>query len=399
MIINPLPDLYYFNPTCDIASANNTLSFKPNRILTQFENDLAFLPAYLAKPTDVVLMPEYEDLAFVEFLYQIGFRLPGQVLRSDVWQEHQKIFSDIHAFKPWGWALNMIHQLKKIPHLESQKDLPKWNDSLRNSLSRLSAQKVLTSILETENSNIYISDISQKLSNLQEVEDFLKNNAPVVLKEPWSSSARGNMLIQKPYLNQPIRQRIESVLSKQGFLMGEKWFHKQLDFSLHFLLENGQVTLVGESYFETNSKGQYQASYIHQKPLMNKATQAFLEDNLPQVKQALTKALSKHKDLHWYEGNFGVDLMLVLENDRLRFHPCVEINLRNTMGTVALFLEQKIHPDAKGRFYTFFDVKQRFDKAFKDSLTYQLSDNLLISGQIPLVSPKNKQFGAVLSLI
>ncbi len=395
---HPLPYLYYFNPTCDIASANNTPSFKPNQTLRQFENDLAFLPAYLAKPTDVVLMPEYEDLAFVEFLYQVGFRLPGQVLRSDIWQEHQKILSDIHGFKPWGWALNMIHRFKKIPHLNTQKALPKWDDALRNSLSRLSAQKVLTSVLENAENNIYISDTPQILSTLQEVEDYLKKNTPIVLKEPWSSSARGNMLIQKPYLDLPIKQRIKSVLSKQGFWMGEKWFHKQLDFSLHFQLKNGQVRLTGESYFETNPKGQYQASYIHQKPPMDKATQAFLEDNLPQVKQALIKALSQNKDLHWYEGNFGIDLMLVSENNRLCFHPCVEINLRNTMGTVALFLEQQIHPEAKGKFYTFFDVKQRFDKAFKDSWTYQLSDNLLISGRIPLVSPENKQFGAVLSL-
>jgi hypothetical protein len=44
--------------------------------------------------------------------------------------------------------------------------------------------------------------------------------------------------------------------------------------------------------------------------------------------------LLKHK----YQGPFGVDMMIVGKEDKDGFllHPCVEINLRRTMGHVAL---------------------------------------------------------------
>ena len=41
-----------------------------------------------------------------------------------------------------------------------------------------------------------------------------------------------------------------------------------------------------------------------------------------------------------YVGNFGVDMMVVTTDDATTFklHPCVELNLRTTMGHVALAL-------------------------------------------------------------
>ncbi len=44
--------------------------------------------------------------------------------------------------------------------------------------------------------------------------------------------------------------------------------------------------------------------------------------------------------LNVYKGPFGVDMMIVASEDRSKFllDPCVEINLRRTMGHVALTL-------------------------------------------------------------
>jgi hypothetical protein len=42
----------------------------------------------------------------------------------------------------------------------------------------------------------------------------------------------------------------------------------------------------------------------------------------------------------YYTGPFGIDMMIVARPDRqgLLLHPCVEINVRRTMGHVALSL-------------------------------------------------------------
>jgi hypothetical protein len=45
-----------------------------------------------------------------------------------------------------------------------------------------------------------------------------------------------------------------------------------------------------------------------------------------------------HLDLSDYEGPFGIDMMIC---DGSLLHPCVEINLRRTMGHVALALTPK----------------------------------------------------------
>ena len=50
-------------------------------------------------------------------------------------------------------------------------------------------------------------------------------------------------------------------------------------------------------------------------------------------------------DLGDYRGPFGIDMMVVRseECESVWLHPCVEINLRRTMGHVALALEPKIN--------------------------------------------------------
>jgi len=46
-----------------------------------------------------------------------------------------------------------------------------------------------------------------------------------------------------------------------------------------------------------------------------------------------------------YQGSFGVDMMVVGASPAAcLLHPCVEINLRHTMGHVALALGRKINP-------------------------------------------------------
>ena len=42
-----------------------------------------------------------------------------------------------------------------------------------------------------------------------------------------------------------------------------------------------------------------------------------------------------------YRGPLGVDMMVVSVDNKLMVHPCVELNLRRTMGHVALALTRR----------------------------------------------------------
>ena len=50
-----------------------------------------------------------------------------------------------------------------------------------------------------------------------------------------------------------------------------------------------------------------------------------------------------HSDEHHVDAErpLGIDMMLIRMGGAVRLHPCVELNLRRTMGHVALFCSQK----------------------------------------------------------
>ena len=58
-------------------------------------------------------------------------------------------------------------------------------------------------------------------------------------------------------------------------------------------------------------------------------------DGLDILKEICSAVLSQHIAAR-YEGPLGVDMMLVKTAQGIMLHPCIEVNLRRTMGYVAL---------------------------------------------------------------
>ena len=58
-------------------------------------------------------------------------------------------------------------------------------------------------------------------------------------------------------------------------------------------------------------------------------------DGLDILKGICSAVLSQHLVAR-YEGPLGVDMMLVKTDQCIMLHPCIEVNLRRTMGYVAL---------------------------------------------------------------
>ena len=53
---------------------------------------------------------------------------------------------------------------------------------------------------------------------------------------------------------------------------------KQLDLAMHFDIKNKQVEFIGDTYFSTNTNGQYQANYLNQYPEASTEVLEFLKD-------------------------------------------------------------------------------------------------------------------------
>jgi len=399
-------NLHIFNPSCETAIANGTVSYLPNKTLQTFENDLAFLPSIFSKNDDLILMPKYEELQHLEILHSLGFPVPGQILQTDFFDQHQKIISEIEQYKLWGWSPNWIHRLKKNTNISCPKfeksTFYNWDTSHKKLYSRTTAKEILETILRQNPNSIYIDKklIPSKLTTITEIEAFLVEHQQIVLKEPWSSSGRGIIMLRKNTLNQSITQRINGVLKQQNYIMAEPMLNKQLDMALHFKIKNQQVSFIGDTYFQTNSNGQYQANYLNQVPNIDKRLLDFIEKNKNQLIDNLILSLSESKININYEGFLGIDVMLIEENKNLFFQPCVEINLRNNMGTIALHIQKIIHPKAKGIFNVVFNPKARFETTYQqENHKASTLDGLFYKGTLALVSPKGKQFGAYINLI
>ena len=99
---NGKSNIYLFNPTCEYAIANGTVSWQPNRILQKMEADLATLPLFFAQPHDKVVVPQLPSKSYIEHLQKVGFEAPGFVLKENL--VAAKIDYPINKLLPWGWS-------------------------------------------------------------------------------------------------------------------------------------------------------------------------------------------------------------------------------------------------------------------------------------------------------
>jgi hypothetical protein len=159
----------------------------------------------------------------------------------------------------------------------------------------------------------------------------------MVLKAPWSSSGRGLRFVTLDTFTPQVKGWLRHLLEAQGSVMAEPFYDKEKDFGMEFFVtETGEIRYDGLSLFHT-ANGAYTGNILATESLKREMISRYLSLNLldtvkEKVKQEL-KTVFKDK----YVGPFGIDMMIV-KGEKFGLHPCVEINLRRTMGHVALSL-------------------------------------------------------------
>ena len=161
-----------------------------------------------------------------------------------------------------------------------------------------------------------------------------------MLKAPWSCSGRGVFKAAAP-LPEAVRRRVERILEKQGCIAAEPFYHRIKDFALEFdALADGTISYQGLSHFTASSSGAYGGNLIAPQTVLLAKIGEPLPTLLPQLIETCTAALKTLLEGK-YCGPLGIDMMLIRMGGAVRLHPCVELNLRRTMGHVALFCAQK----------------------------------------------------------
>lgn len=131
--------------------------------------------------------------------------------------------------------------------------------------------------------------------------------------------------------------------------MVEPYYDKVMDFGMEFSIgENGMAVYRGLSLFRTVN-GAYAGSILATENEKRKMMGRYV--GLEVIDRLADMVISRMGDLTGgsYKGPFGIDMMIVADKagDGFKIHPCVELNLRCTMGHVALGISPNEHEAQK----------------------------------------------------
>lgn len=401
-----MPNLYFFNPTCEYAVGNGSPNWQPNQLLQRMEADLDILPMFFASPNDFVLVEKLPSNNHSETLSELGITLPGFILKNDALNKVGIQNQEWNSLKPWGWspvAHRFLQVFKNSCSAEFQNSpVFNWKPEYRDLYSKKFSLEILTRLLrEFPNENFIPETLKARVCTRKEdFEQLISIWEKLMVKAPWSSSGRGLQPITKTPVHHKVWEKLMGIISEQGFAMTEPLLDKKLDIAFQFKAEKGKISFVGISNFTADAKGQYIGNNLNGLPDNLDSKLKEFAQFVPQiVLEPLIKILETSKIAQSYEGFFGVDALIYADkNNRLKINPCLEINLRYNMGLLSIQLERFIVPGAKGIFRTWFKpghsylhFKQEMEK--KHPLVLQA--RRISSGFLSLTDPDhNSRFGA-----
>lgn len=352
-----LIDVFVFHPTCELAVANGTNSFQPNRRLKQFSFDLQVLPVYLMKPGDVLLVDEFYLKYSTDFVSQLPLSVHVMSLKRLCEYCNQGKLHIGHI-RPWGWSPALHAQLGKLKQFCSlsflQGPVSMWSDEYKRLFSRRFALTLLTDFVQKYPDRAYLSKgfLPSACTSEGEVKSLFDKYHTLVLKAPYSASGRGIQIVQRDQWRPFHSQWLNGLLKRQQYIMVEPKFNKKAEMGFQFFVaDTGALSFVGTTHFITDSTGQYQGNILGLSN-SHEAMEAFtgISDTFIRLTaERLTQLLSASAISQFHRGYLGVDALIFETSEGLKMDPLMEVNLRCTMGNVAQSLEKHfLHDDQLG---------------------------------------------------
>lgn len=330
--------IHVFNPEHDIAFAANQKRFTAPHAGRQMRADLGFIPALWANDSDFVIVDDVEAaLEAVRHIRKNAHKVEFITL-SDL--KKLELSDNVHVqIMPWGWDCTIKEQLLRADsRLEAFMPDDASIDIMRQFSNRRFASEHLLPILH--DTNCKVVGESSYCETEADVLAVMLRYGTSVLKSPWSSSGRGVRYVPAKQPDDHVLGWVRNILRQQGGIMVEPLYPKVYDFGMEFYATaEGVIEYRGLSLFATRGgayTGSICATESDKREMLSHYVDLKLLDRIcSQIKKILA---SQFKDK--YVGPFGIDMMSIAKEgeDGFWLHPCVELNLRRTMGHVALAL-------------------------------------------------------------
>lgn len=322
--------LHIFNPEHDIALASGLANFTAPHAGRLLRHDLGFLPAIWAKEGDTILVDDVEQAT--RSWQRISHRLRILLgVERTICQFSNKAPDKVTGVNPWGWNSALRARLVRLGVKESELPTSPQLQTIRELSHRRTASALLPKLrMEGTVGEMF------ECQTPEQVKELLERYGKLVMKAPWSSSGRGLRFLSVE--RTPFEQQagwFRNIVTSQGCVMVEPYYSKVKDFGMEFESDGkGHIEYLGMSLFHT-ANGAYTGNLLASESAKKEIISRYIPDVLlKKVQQKICTELGEtYKGK--YQGPFGIDMM-VCANSLL--HPCVEINLRRTMGHVALAL-------------------------------------------------------------
>ena len=319
--------LYIFNPENDMALGCGRDNYNPPAWTLQFRHDLELLPAHIA-PAGSMILTVNAQLAqtWLDACNLYIEAVEAQQLRG---------MRDIEIV-PWGWSMPLCKELSRAGVHASLLPSPEAMYKVRDLAHRRTSIAVHKAFAHTMGREY--SPIPVELNDVNEVIRWAIEHPGGYIKTPWSGSGRGIYRALDAHATE-FERWCHGAIARQGSVLCEHALDKVLDFALEFSCNNGKCEFVGYSVFKSDEQNQYgggivaTVSELHdiiakQYAGIDEATQA--------MQQVVEEVIAPH-----YDGYLGVDMQLYRDDDSIALDPCVEVNLRCTMGLVTSIMGER----------------------------------------------------------
>lgn len=325
--------VWVFNPEHDYALAHGGSHYMAPASVRRLAHEKELLPLAWARKGDGVLVRDCTMVFPVDGngAWDSAYGANGFIPDASSVYSHSipvsEIMNEITEIEPWGWDMAVRHRLLSLGFPESLLPSPDYIDSLR----RLSHRRISIAANRFLGSPL----IPEEFSKVDEAMEFYRRHPGCYFKLPWSSGGRG--VLATAELSSPqVREWVSGGIRRQGSVMGEPGVARVIDFASLWTVEDGDVTFEGWSVSLSDGRGKYDGNVrLPQEELLALITRhlprSVVEKTVERQREFIRAEIAPH-----YQGKMGIDMMA---DGKGNLYPCVEVNLRRTMGHVVIALD------------------------------------------------------------
>ena len=319
---------HFFNPENDLALAVGPKPYTPPKAAVALREACSELPLWWADEGDAVLVSGDEAAERAISLKQ-SYGLAGEIVTA---------VPEGSRPDPWGWS---AHTRRLLAARGASTNLMP-DDATLARLRQVSHRRTAVAVhrlLGTDGRLMPVEADSVALA-LDTVDRFGR----AVIKLPWSSSGRG-ILYSASMPRAILGQQIEGMIRRQGSVTVEPMFDRISDFAALFYIRDSRAEYRGMSAFATDGRGSYAGNIAADQQTIIRHAGFDAKCVASDLAAALDKVVSPY-----YTGWAGVDMLTYLTGrGTVALAPCIEVNLRRTMGVAALEISRHIDLSAGPR--------------------------------------------------